>query len=195
MTMKQPPKFNLLFLRTMNKWEVGILLFLIVGFLIYFRLEGKVHHLRHETLDLQKNIKEVEVLLANGMTPEEGVRLLTEEYEKLNSKFPTQEEEALKLLSEFARRLNVDIVSVKAQPKTDFVDAHQKEIVIEGRKCQEVTVSLDMKSSYKDLLKYIETLKVSLPAFFRIERLKATKETSGQLKLNVVLELKLYLLS
>ena len=76
-----------------------------------------------------------------------------------------------------------------------FLDENNQKVEIEEKTCELVPVTIEMKCFYKDLVKYIETLKKSLPAFISIERLRINKDKSGIPRLNIVLDLNLYLLS
>jgi Tfp pilus assembly protein PilO len=76
-----------------------------------------------------------------------------------------------------------------------FFDANRKKAEIDGKNCQLLSVSIAMKSSYKDLFAYIQTLKELLPAYVTIERLEMGRDASGTSKLNVSLDLTMYLLS
>ena len=68
--------------------------------------------------------------------------------------------------------------------------------MIEGKACEELSVSMEIRCLYNDLIRYIETLRNSLPAFVSIEKISVTKDKSASpSKLYVRLYIKLYLLS
>ena len=110
-------------------------------------------------------------------------------------KFPSREEEALRLVSEFARARGISIISMKSRPKTEFLDVENKSVGMEEKICRILPVSIELTSSYKDLGQYIEILNESLPAYVTIEKLKIRKESGTASDLRIILELNLYLLS
>jgi hypothetical protein len=174
-----------------------IVLCLFLGFWFFVYLPGRitVKKIKSELLDTENQIQEIEGMIQESRNRDEGIKLLKERYEQLNNKFPQEEEDALKALSEIARELKIGLVSIKAQPKTAFLDADNKEVNIEGKSCQRVFVYIEMRGSYKDLVKYILSLEESNSALTTIEELKVSKDESGAAKLNITLGLNLYLLS
>jgi len=107
---------------------------------------------------------------------------------------PQKEEEAVRLLSAIAKDLSVEIGSIRLQPKVDFSFADGKQI-FDQKKCQVVIVSINMKSYYKNFIDYLEKLKESLPAVVTVESLTISKAGADSAKLNITMNLKLYLLS
>jgi hypothetical protein len=144
---------------------------------------------------IEAQLREVEIIFGQAKTVDEGMKSLGERYWELNKKFPQEEEEALKMLSVLARNLNIEIVSVKVDPKIIFLDENSQEVEIEGKTCQVAHATIEMRCFYKDLVKYIGTLKKNLPAFINIERLGIVKDKSGMPRLNIILGLNLYFLS
>ena len=121
--------------------------------------------------------------------------LLETRYKELNSKFPEKEEGALGALSDLAKKHKIEIRSIRSQPKSFFLDENAQKIEIDGKVCQIFLVSMEIRTSYRDLVEYIDALKEYLPAYVTIESMRINKEASGSLKLNVALDLALYLLS
>ncbi|MEA3560852.1 MAG: hypothetical protein U9R31_03680 [Candidatus Omnitrophota bacterium] len=169
--------------------------FLICWIFIYFPSKNIVKRIKSELAGLQRQIYEIEAVIGRAKTTDKNIRALVEKSQKLNNAFPQKEEESLKMLSQLARNLNIELNSVKPQLRAVFLGEDKKEVKIEGKTCQKIFVSLEMKCFYKDLVKYIETLKKVLPALATVEILKAGKDCSGTTKLNVTLGINLYLLS
>ena len=99
------------------------------------------------------------------------------------------------MLSNFAKMLNIELLSVKPQSKAVFVNDDGRPVEAEGKTCRVVPVSLGMRCSFRDLLRYLETVEKSLPAFVTVERLRVERDKTDVLKLNILLDLNLYLLS
>ena len=169
--------------------------FLICWIFIYFPSKNIVEGVKSELAGLQRQIYEIEAVIDRAKTTDKSIQALIEKSQKLNNAFPRREEESLKMLSQLARNLNIELNSVEPQLRTVFLDEDKKEVKIEGKTCQKIFISLEMRCFYKDLVKYIETLKKVLPALVSVEILKAGKDRSGTTKLNVTLGIKLYLLS
>ena len=172
-----------------------VFVFLLFWFLIYLPSKREVTRIKSELSNLEYQIRQIEAITSEVTLTDEGIRMIRAQYERLNNKFPQKEERSIGTLSDIASNLNIELVSIKPQFKTVFLDRNKKEIKIEGRVCQRVYVTIEMKGLYKDLVKYIQTLKESLPAFISIEKLKIVKDRLQAPRLNVILEFNLFLLS
>lgn len=174
---------------------VVVLAFLFFLLFIYLPTKNTVLKIKSELFDKERQIQEIETMLGDAKSLDEGIRLLKERHQRINKKFPQKEEEGIKILSDFARKLNIQILSIEPKPKQEFLDENNNKVTIEGMTCQSLLVSIEMSCLYKDLVRYIQVLKESLPAFFTIETLKINKDKSGTLRLNVKFDINLYILS
>lgn len=173
----------------------GVLVFLILWFFIYLPSKNSISKIKSEVFTLEGGVKRVEKIMDKSRTIEEAIKTLEERGQELKNKFFQKEEESLRMLSVFAKGLNIELISLKPLAKQVFLDADNREIKIEGRACQVIPVSLEMRCFYKYLIKYLDTLNKKLPAFITIERLNINREKPGVSRLNILLELNLYLLS
>lgn len=151
--------------------------------------------MQKELMTAEDQIKEIEAVISKTKTLGEGIRLLKQRYQELDKRFPIAEEDSLRMLSELAKKLNIELISVKPESKKALFDGHNKNLQIEGRTCQVIYISIEMRCFYKDLVKYLEILKESLPAFMTVERLKINKDRFGMQKLNIILGINFYLLA
>lgn len=174
---------------------MAVLIAVLTGIFLYVPTLQKVGLLKNELMVAQNQIEQIEAAVGSEQSIAEGIKLLKDRYSALDIKFPSQEEEALKLVSELARAHNISIITMKFQPKAEFLDVENKKVDIEGKICRILPVSIELTSSYKDLGQYIEILKESLPAYVTIERLNIRKELGAASNLRVTLDLNLYLLS
>jgi len=174
-----------------------MLLAVLTGVFIYAPTLRKVGLLKNELMVAQNQIEQIEAAVGGGpsISITEGIKLLKDRHSKLDMKFPSREEEALRLVSEFARARGISIISMKSRPKTEFLDVENKSVGMEEKICRILPVSIELTSSYKDLGQYIEILNESLPAYVTIEKLKIRKESGTASDLRIILELNLYLLS
>ncbi len=174
---------------------IAMLILVLTNAFIYVPALRKIDALNSELSAMQSQIEQIEAAVGRERSIAAGIELLKNRYGQLDMKFPSKEEDALRSISELARERNIAIITMKSQPKVQFLDAENKNVEIDGKICQILPVAIEMKSGYKDLGQYIETLKKSLPAYVTIERLKIQKESGAALDLKVTLELNLYLLS
>lgn len=175
---------------------IVIAVFLIFWLFIYLPTKFTVQRYKSELISVESQIKEIEAVIGEAKTRDEGIRLLKARYQELNNKFPQGEEDSLRMLSDFAKKLNIELISIRPQPKREFLDGNNQKVEIEGMTCLIIFVSIEMKCFYKDLVKYIQTLKESSGlTFVTFEKLRISKDKSGTPKLNITLDLNLYLLS
>jgi|SRR3989338_400016 len=167
----------------------------LLSLFVYLPAVRKISLLKGEHSGIQDQIEQIEAIVSQGHSIAEGIEALKNKYRVLDAKFPVKEEEALGLLSEFARKCNITIVAIKSQPKVEFLDTKGQKAGIEGKICQILPVSIEAKSNYNDLGKYIEMLGESLPAYATVEKVKIYKESGGIPSLRVTIELNLYLLT
>lgn len=173
----------------------GVLAFLMLWGFLYLPSIKVVKELKSELNGIQDQIRQIEGKVTGDGKTKQGIRELEVRYQWVNSKFPEKEEKALRMLSDLAKEFKIDVLSIRSQPKVDFLDEDAQKVEIEGRVCQKFLVSIEIKAVYGDLVEYVGTLKESLPAYITIERMRIRKETSGARQLSITLDLNLYLLS
>jgi len=175
--------------------EVVVALAAFLLFLLFAYLPSRktVKTMTSELEDAERQIQQIEAMLGSARSMDEGIQLLNKRFQQLDSKFSSGEEDSVRLLSEMARKLNVELISIKPQPKAVFLDENNQAITIRGKPCQRMLISLDMRCSYKDLVRYLRYLRDSYPMLVGIERLRIAKDQSGALKLNASFDTELYL--
>lgn len=177
---------------------IGLIVFftlIIFWVFVYLPTQNTVSRVKKELLDIEAQILEIETIMSRGRSMQDNIGLLRERVRVLERKFPAKEEEGLRSLSDLADKLNIEIVSLKPAPKEEVLDAKSQKTIIEDKVCQKLAVSIEMKSNFKNLIRYITALKKSSPVFVTIDQLKINKDTLEGAKLNIVLDLSLYLLS
>lgn len=164
-------------------------------FFLYLPSKNSLIKAKSELINVENQIREIEAVNGNDRTLDVTINLLRKKYQELNKRFPEKEEDGLRIISDSARRLNIEVLSLKPQPKIAFLGADNKAITIEGKNCRRLLVLIEMDCGYKDLVKYIADLKGTLPVFVTIEKLRINKADPLGIKLNVLMEMDLYLLS
>lgn len=167
----------------------------LLSFFVYLPAVRKMSLLKDEVSGIQDQIEQIEDNVGQGHSIADGIEVLKNSHRALDAKFPVKEEEALGLLSEFARKCNVTVVAIRPGSKVEFLDAKGQKVEIEGKICRILPVSIEVRSNYNDLGKYLEMLEESLPAYVTVEELKIHKESGGIPNLIVTMNLNLYLLT
>ena len=79
--------------------------------------------------------------------------------------------------------------------KTNVVDKANAIVVIEGKTFQKVSISLDIKSNYQNLVGFLSQLNNELPLYVTVERCTIDKLKKEVDLLDVKLILNIYLLA
>lgn len=179
--------------------SIMVVVFVLLWIFIYIPRYSHLSHLKFEFKETEHRIQQIEKVFSAQKDISEGIAQLKKQSQQINAKFPSKEEESLKMFSDFARKMNIEVTSVESQHKIPFLNQNQQKVQIDGQTCQSVFVSIDMKGSYKDFVRYLEVLKSALPAYVNFEKVQIRKNaeaaTSGAQILNIRLELNLFLLS
>ena len=175
----------------------GVTALVIIGLwlLMVLPIKYSSSKLQQELQEVQTRIRQIESLVEKGQSLKEATASLADRYRQVSSQFSAQEEESMALLSNLAQRISLQMLSLRSQPKTDFLDEDGRKLEIEGKVCQTVSVFMEMKGSYKTLINYLTALKEELPAYATIEKLSLMGEDSTLLNLDILLEIRLYLLT
>lgn len=143
----------------------------------------------------RSQIQDVELIVGRGGDIRRTIELLDETFRRLETKFPSREEVGLRALSDIARQFNIELVSIKPEPKAVFLDGQARKTEIEGKVCQKTAVSMALRCGFKELVRYLEALRDAAPIFVDVEKLKINKDAGGAAGLSVVLDINLYSLS
>ncbi|MBU1112432.1 MAG: hypothetical protein KKH93_00980 [Candidatus Omnitrophica bacterium] len=176
--------------------SLAILVFVIFLFFVYIPGKKEMSQLKSTLQAKQKEIQDIQMMVDQGQPLEESIRMLKERFDFLEGKFPVKEEEPLRMISDLARKAKVNLVSINPGPKKNLVDKNQKNLTVDNKACQRITVAISLDCSYKDLVKYIELLKQELSALVIVDNLEVNKNNSGSNRdLKVRLGISFYLLS
>lgn len=171
-----------------------ILAFLGFWIFIYFPAKTSVNRLKAEIVNLESQIQEIDTLTDKSNSIAEGIRSLEGKFCQLENRLSQKEQEGLRMLSDLARKFGLEVVSIRPQLKNALLDRGNQKMEIEGKACQSVLVTIEIRCTYRDLVRYLENLTRSTIMLTGVERLKINKDASGSAVLNVTLDLNLYLL-
>lgn len=170
----------------------GFLLLFIL--LVYLPGRSSTARLKRELVQTRARVSELQSVVNMGRDIRQGISLVKDQYTWITRKFPAKEEESIQLLNEFAQGMNVEVLSIKPQPKVPYLDERNAPVFLDGRSLQAVEVSLSLRCMYKDLMSYVQKLNDSLPGYIVADRLKIARDRENSLKLLVDMEFMLYLL-
>jgi len=170
--------------------------FLIFWIFLYGPSRSHANRLKSRLLIVQGEVQDIESMVDRDRPVSESINLLRERQKELENKFPEKEEQSLRGLSDIARSLDIEVISISPQQKKTFLDDSNAQTKIKGKTCQRVYVGMKIRCSYEGLVRFIGALKKDLPAFVTVEHLEIQKYATGSRKrLSVVLELNLFLLT
>ncbi|MFH0762302.1 MAG: hypothetical protein V1925_00200 [Candidatus Omnitrophota bacterium] len=170
-----------------------LIAFLAVWVFLYLPSRNTLRNLKAQLAAAQSQIKEIEEILGRGVSLAQGLVVLKGQYNELAAKFPSKEEESIKFFSESAKELNIELASIKSEPMRPLLIDKEKAL-IEDKICYYVPVSIEMDCFYAEFVKYAQGLKESLPALVTLEKLKMTRNEGSDKKLDIAVDLNLYLL-
>lgn len=173
---------------------VGLFIFLLLWTFLYYPSSKEIANLKGELASTEQQIQGIEMFLVGSKSRDEAIRLLKQKQQYLSNKFPQKEQESLRLISEVARNMNIEVISLQPQSRTEFLDASGKQVIIEGKIVNYLPITLEAVCFYKDLVKYALELKNNLPAFINVNNLNIKKDNQTTGKIRVSIEFNLYLL-
>jgi hypothetical protein len=173
----------------------ALAVFFVFYFFIYLPSSKTALRIESEINLLEEQAREAEGIMGRVKTTEAGRRLLDERLQILKNKFSSKVEEALKMVPELAKRVNIEVTTFNSVPKKPYLDENNNKVEILGKPCQVVSVHMEGKCFYyKSLVKYLELLNKNLPGFEVVQKLKVTRSKPGMPQLNITLDLNLYFL-
>lgn len=179
---------------------VGVLVILILWGLVYLPSRKQMQGLQaqldkvNEQLDKVKMIEEVQEAISTGYTYTQSIESLKGELAALSKDIATEEETSLEYLSSSARRLNLEVLSVKPASKEPLLDENKNLIKIADNDCFQLPVQLKLKGSYTAIGNYIESLRKDALSLIAVENLKINKFGKQDI-LNADVDLTIYLRS
>lgn len=162
---------------------VGITILLSVVFfiVIYNPKRRAVNEVRKSVEVREAEIKEIQSMIGEGVTLEEGVDILKAKAESSKAKYIAQKNIslALKILSDAANISGVRIVSTNLQTLDVFTGADGTSPTYNGDVCKRMTVSLVLEGKYESLGRYLSLLENSPVGIYTVDgfHVKSDKDT------------------
>jgi len=173
---------------------IGLFIFTLLWVFVYYPSSKEITNLTCELASTERQIQGIERFLVGSKSQDEAIRLLKQRQQYLNNKFPQKEEESLRLISEVAHNMNIEVVILEPQARMELMDTVGKQVTIEGKVVSFLPINLEIICFYRELIKYVQELKVKLPAFISVNSFSIKKEDQLNGKIRVNLNFDLYLL-
>jgi len=145
------------------------LVFFIVWLFMFLPEKSSVDKMKAELAGTEAQIQDIELQISKTKTLSQGIRSLEIRRQVLENKFPKDAGEAFNGLFRLAGEFKIKIVSLRSTPKKPFLDENGKEVMVEGKRCEMISLNLVMKGSYEDLIKYRESMEKDLPGFVSLD--------------------------
>lgn len=125
---------------------------------------------------------------------EEALKNVQREMHFWEGRFPSREEEVLRMINGAAKEGKVDLQSIHSLPRSPALGEDNMPFLVGEKTCQQVVISLDLKGTYSDLIRYLELLRKKLNVVYIIEQARLSKVSPDTSELRLKLTLKIFLL-
>lgn len=175
---------------------ICILLILIFWVFVYFPTVTKVRSLKREIRAIEKELAGVESRGGKeGRDIKKMVDSIHSDFNTALQRFPPAEESALKFISSEANKYKLDIFFMRPGPKRPMLNVANAPVLMEGKQCFEMPVTMEMKGAYKSIEDFLKALRQSTSILVGVEDISIRKDPAAAHRLNMKLELVLCLSS
>lgn len=174
---------------------VCLVLIAVFWAFIYFPAANKLRAIKAELNSVKREISDIES--HSGKKAGDIARMvesLQGDFQRINQKFPAEEEDALKLLSSAANKLKIEIAYMRPQQKRVVLNGQGSPILIDGSQCCSIPISMEIAGLYKDIGEYLKWLRTDFPPLVKVEDISMARDESRIPQLKVSMELVLYIL-
>lgn len=175
---------------------IGIGLTFILSFFIYLPSRNKVNELKQTLQNIENEISQIRTVPGTqSHNLPDILDYLRERRDKIFKRLSSQEEQALKILSDSAHRFRLDVVSVRPERKLESKDESGNPLCVGKYKCYEMPITISMRGRYKDIGNYLGRLnKEDLPVLIKVEKLEIFRKDEELPKLEARIHLLVYFL-
>lgn len=169
-------------------WGIVLGAILVFWLFIYYPKNKQLKDLRDELDKVQTEINKYQKISEDRGTFD----IIASRYKELEQKLPMQEEPILRDLAKEAVEKEIEVLSIKPYQAIDS----KLPIKVEGYQCKELTITMELVTSYKKLGEYLGVLQNQFTSIVRLDKLDVEKESEkdGESVLLVVMELTLFML-
>lgn len=170
------------------------MVFIIFFFFVFLPGLNAVNKVKSEFITTEEQINTIESVIKEAETPNQGISSLKKKFEELNNRLPPSEGDSFRAFADLAKNSNIKITLFNPDEKKLFLDDNGNKVLLEGKALEVIFLTMEMKSSFSDLVKFLEGLRKTFPTLEITKKIRITKEGNGSNLLNVRIELNLYLL-
>ena len=162
-------------------------LVLLFWFFVYVPQHKKLNQLKARLDSTEKQVAEI-TNIAKGKDLAQVIRDLKSDFTKTINRLPDQDEVAIFILSDSAKKLKIDVKSISPSV------ARTIEGAILGYQVMELPVTINLSGEYRALGEYLRMLRSSdFPIFVQVRQFSVKGNGEGQLFLGANLQISTYL--
>jgi Tfp pilus assembly protein PilO len=174
---------------------VCVLVIFLFWVFVYLPADKRLRVLKTDLKNVKDEVSQIQARGGkNGRDMITMVESLQKDFKSAMLKFPKGEEETLKLLSQEANKLGMEIVSIKQGSKRPFLDSSNNLVFCESEQCFEIPIAVEMRGLYRSVGEFLNVLREGFPAFIKTEEIRIGKDEMISPKRRINLELRLYIL-
>ncbi len=163
----------------------------LLGFLLLFPAAMRMKRLDRELAAAAGEIAGVEAVFGGAESLGREVFRIQQELAGVEKKVYSREKPAgiVNLISAEARRMNVEIVSLRPEEPKTALDEKGNPLTLDGRAARILPLRLELEGTYENLGDYLAGLEQKLPVLFTIDGLTLEMKNAEELRLraNVLL--------
>ncbi|MFH1848075.1 MAG: type 4a pilus biogenesis protein PilO [Candidatus Omnitrophota bacterium] len=174
----------------------GVGFILVIWIFFYFPARKKVQDFKQELQVITEEIRAIESIDGiHHRSVAEMLDYLQEKYDSIFRRLPSQEEDALTILSSLAKDMDLEVVSIRPNKRKISANNQKDTSYGDDLSCFEVPIFLVMKGQYRAIGEYLEQLRSGdLPILIRVNTLDIRKDARNDSVLRADLNIVLYLL-
>jgi hypothetical protein len=169
-----------------------LVVFVLFGYFVYIPNREQMMVVKKDLIQARMRLRELQSLVGQGRSIREGIQLVNEEFSRLDRKMPVSCDEGLKGIPALAAQNNVDIVSLKRKEAGTAIDERGGPILFRNKEVKSISVALDARGYYKDIIGFIENMEEFLPGFLYVDTMRIKSDAGRESKLSFVIDMTLF---
>lgn len=169
--------------------------FLLFIFLLYIPTLHGLSSMRGDYDRISSEIAQMKNMDGGGKSLEETIAKLNKRLDVLNSMFPSKEEGVLRLLSQTASNLKINVTSMTPEKRHIVQEIGGASVNIKECAIQEMGIKMSVKSDYKAFEEFVRTVREDFPVYVKFDSVRMEKTSNDKHPvLNIDVEMHTYLI-
>jgi hypothetical protein len=186
-------KINFKAIYQVHKKKVAILLLILLLSIVYFSTISARRRMREDAIYWQEQSLLARGFLSGLNSEQKVINLLEQEYKNTHQLIILgAKQDILQLAKDYAQRMNIHIVNIKAYPAQALKYKGNNTAVINSRIVQSRVIEIEAEAGYNNLVRYFDVLYRIAPTLVTVERLKVNKDKNNPDRLKVLMELRFF---